>query len=361
MKVLHVETGRNLYGGAQQVLWLIDGLARNGVESTLVCSTGSAISQLAEEQGLRTIALPCAGDLDLRFGWRLKNLIETERPHLVHCHSRRGADLLGGRAARRAGVPALVSRRVDNHELPRLAAMRYSPYRKIIAISEAIAMVLRADGVEPDRIKVIRSAVDAERFAKPPDRKRFLELIGDKQGQRIIFCVAQLIARKGQRFLIEAMAQLVPRYPDLQLFLFGRGPTGAALRAEVKRLGLQEHVTFAGFRRDLDSYLGCAELLVHPATEEGLGVAALKAAASGVPVIAFAAGGLAEAVADGETGLLVPPCDVAALAKSIGTLLDDPERCRQFGERGRQRMRAEFSIAAMVDAHLQLYRSIIND
>lgn len=361
MKVLHVETGRNLYGGAQQVLWLIDGLTRNGIDSVLVCSRGSAISQFASEQGVRTIAIPCAGDLDLRFGWRLKGIIEKERPHLVHCHSRRGADLLGGRAARRVGVPALVSRRVDNHEAARLAQLRYRPYRKIIAISATIAEVLRADGVDSDRIIVIRSAVDAARFASLPDRERLQEVAGDVAGKRFVFCVAQLIERKGHRFLLEAMAQLAPRYPQLQLILFGRGPEEAALRAQARQLGLEEQITFAGFRNDLDRYLGCAELLVHPATEEGLGVAALKAAAASVPVVAFAAGGLREAVADGETGLLVRSGDVKALAAAIAKLLDDPELARQFGERGRRRMQTDFSIAGMVDAHLQLYRSIVND
>ncbi|MBT8084474.1 MAG: glycosyltransferase, partial [Woeseia sp.] len=100
---------------------------------------------------------------------------------------------------------------------------------------------------------------------------------------------------------------------------------------------------------------------VHPAIAEGLGVAALKAAAAGVPVIAFAAGGLGEAVAHDETGLLVPPSDTDALAGAITALLDDPDRCRQFGENGKRRMRQEFAVSSMVDAHLNLYRSLINE
>ncbi|MBT8084795.1 MAG: glycosyltransferase, partial [Woeseia sp.] len=184
MKVLHVETGRNLYGGAQQVLWLIDGLLQQGVQSTLICSEGSAIAQSTAGRGTHSIAIPCAGDLDLRFGWRLKGLIERERPDLVHCHSRRGADLLGGRAANRAGVPAIVSRRVDNHEATRLARFRYRPYRKIVAISEAIAKVLIEDGISAERITVIRSAVDTDGFATPPDRESFNAVVGAQEGHR---------------------------------------------------------------------------------------------------------------------------------------------------------------------------------
>ncbi len=358
MKVLHVETGRNLYGGAQQVLWLLDGLRRQGIDSVLVCSEGAALAGPARELGIRTVALRCRGDLDLGFGWRLYRLLRAEQPDLVHCHSRRGADWLGGRAARRAGIPAVVSRRVDNRERPWLARRRYQPYRKIIAISEAVADALRADGIAAGRIEVIRSAVDAARFASAPNRARFSELFGRRDGKRLLFCVAQLIPRKGQHFLLDALAVLRPSYPDLQLLLFGSGPAEAALRTQARRLGLEEVVHFAGFHDDLDDYLGCADLLVHPALQEGLGVAALKAAAAGVPVIAFAAGGLREAVVHNETGLLVSPGDSGALAAAIAALLDDPARCRQFAENGRTRMQTEFSVAGMVAAHLRLYTTV---
>ncbi len=360
MKVLHVETGRHLYGGAEQVLWLAGALRNRGCDSPLVCARGSAMAAAARAAGLEVFALPCAGDLDLRFGWRLKRLLERERPDLVHCHSRRGADLLGGRAAGRAGIPAVVSRRVDNREAPWLARLRYRPFAGIVAISETIAEVLCADGIAPERITVIRSAVDTARFERPPDCAAFRREFGLEADQRVLFCAAQLISRKGQRFLLEALASLKVRYPELRAILFGRGPLEAELRALATNLELGGIVQFAGFRDDLDDYLGCADLLVHPALTEGLGVAALKAAAAGVPVVAFAAGGLREAVVDGETGLLTPPGDADALARAIAGLLDDPERCRQLGRQGRRRMQAEFTVAAMADAHMTLYRTILD-
>lgn len=361
MNVFHVETGRHLYGGAQQVLWLLEGLARAGAEVTLVCAERSAIAGPALDAGLRVIALPCAGDLDLRFGWRLGRLLRRERPDLVHCHSRRGADLLGGRAAQRAGVPAVVSRRVDNREAPWLARLRYRPFRKVIAISETIAAVLRAAGIEADRVTVIRSAVDVERFREPPDGAALRREFELPPETTILFSVGQFIPRKGHRYLLEAMAELVPRYPALHLLLFGRGPLEAELRALATNLGLGGRVQFAGFRDDLDTYLGCADLLVHPALEEGLGVAALKASAAGVPVIAFAAGGLREAVVHEQTGLLVTPGDAGELAAAIAGLLDDAPRRRQFAQAGRQRMQTEFAIQPMVNAHLDLYRAVLDD
>jgi len=361
MKVVHVETGRHLYGGGQQVLWLIDGLNRNGIHNVLVCASDSALATAADDAGINVVNLSCRGDLDVAFVPKLRAVLRDQKPDLVHCHSRRGADFFGGRAARANGIPAVVSRRVDNREPGWLARLRYRPYRKIVAISDAIGEVLNNSGVENSRIAVIRSAVDASYYDEPPDSVAFRQEFGLRPGDPVLFCVAQLIERKGQRFLLEAMSKLLRRFPRLQLLLFGKGPLEAELRSLAGSLGLANAVQFAGFREDLDDYLACADLLVHPALAEGLGVAALKAAAAAVPVVAFAAGGLREAVLHNETGLLVPPRDVAALVAGITELLDDSERRRQFGANGRARMQKEFSIEAMVASHIDLYRSIRND
>ena len=117
---------------------------------------------------------------------------------------------------------------------------------------------------------------------------------------------------------------------------------------------------FSGYRQDLDYYLTCLDLLIHPALTEGLGVAVLKASAAGVPVVGFAAGGLSEVVANGETGLLVPPKDVEALRVAIAKLIEDPTLRRKLGDTGRLRMQHDFSIESMVDDHVQLYESILN-
>ena len=117
---------------------------------------------------------------------------------------------------------------------------------------------------------------------------------------------------------------------------------------------------FAGFRDDLDDFMGCIDIFAHPALAEGLGVATLKAAAAGIPVIGFDAGGLPEAVLDGETGILVPPEDSEALRDAIAALLTDGELRDRLGAAGRERMQKEFSIATMAARHEQLYESVLN-
>ena len=360
MKILHVETGRHFLGGPQQVVYLINALRERGHDNTLVCPPDSGIDGVARMAGIRVQNLFCAGDLDLPFAYRLSQFLKDEAPDIVHCHSRRGADLLGGLAASYADIPAVVSRRVDNTEMRLMATLRYKPFRKIIAISNAIAAVLREHDVADERIAVIRSAVDAKAFANTPDCGAFRKEFGIEEGVFAIAAAGQLIPRKGHRYLLQAVAGLVQKHPKISLVIFGDGYLNKQLQAQADSLGLGDIVQFAGFRDDLDSFIACFDLLAHPALTEGLGVAALKAAAAGVPVVGFDAGGLQEAVEHGKTGLLVSSEDVDKLQDAIATLIDDDQMREQMSIAGRERMQNEFSIATMADKHIALYESILN-
>jgi glycosyltransferase involved in cell wall biosynthesis len=361
MKVLHVETGRHFLGGPQQVIYLIDALNEKGIENILVCPPDSGIDTVARQHDIRVQNLFCAGDLDLPFAYRLTQFIQREKPDIVHCHSRRGADVLGGLAASFANVPAVVSRRVDNTELSLVAGLRYRPFRKVIAISEAIATVLRERGIEDFRLEVIRSAVDAGAFGQPPDCAEFRREFGIPNDVFMIAAAGQLIPRKGHGSLLQAMSALHVAHPSVRLVIFGEGFLNNQLRAQAASLGLGDVVQFVGYREDLDAFIGCFDLFVHPASAEGLGVAVLKASAAGVPVVACDAGGVSEAVSDGETGLLVPPDDAEALREAIAHLIDDEQLRARLGAAGRERMQNEFSIATMAEAHLALYESLISE
>ena len=360
MKILHVETGRHLYGGPQQAIYLISALIDRGHDCTLVCPPDSGIDSAARAATIPVRNLFCAGDLDLPFAYRLSQYLQGSKPDLVHCHSRRGADMLGGLAASIADVPAVVSRRVDNTEIRLMAALRYRPFKKIIAISEAIANVLRDHDIDDERIVVIRSAVDTDRFAAVVDRQAFQKEFAVSHDAIVIAAAGQLIPRKGHRYLLQAVAGLRQSYPQIRLIIFGEGYLNNQLRAQAASLGLGDIVQFAGFRDDLDDYMSCFDIFVHPALAEGLGVATLKAAAAGVPVVGFDAGGLPEAVIDGETGILVQPENVAALGDAIAALIDEDGLRQGMGSAGRERMQKEFSIDTMVDKHVDLYESVLN-
>jgi glycosyltransferase involved in cell wall biosynthesis len=359
MKLAHVETGMHLYGGAQQVAYLLDGLGRRGVHNLLVCPPGAAIgAAFLGHPMVKVLETPCSGDADLGFILRLRRLLAEERPDLVHLHSRRGADVLGGLAARWAGVPAVLSRRVDNPESRFAASIKYPLYERVICISEGIAAVLRAEGVATSRLRVVRSAVDPAPWAQPEPRDAFLREFGFTGEAPVIGVVAQLIERKGHRYLFEALAR-IGAAQDWRLLVLGQGPERQPLEALAKELQIGPRVSFAGFRKDLPRWLGNLDLLVHPALMEGLGVSLLQASAAGVPIIASRAGGIPEAVREGENGLLVEPADVDGLTAALRRLLADPAERRRLGDDGRRLIAREFSTETMVDGNLEIYRRLL--
>jgi len=358
MRILHVEGGANLYGGAQQVLYLLEGLSRRGVGNLLACRPGCELAERAASFA-EVYTLPMGGDLDFAMIRRLRRLIQRTGPDLVHLHSRIGADVMGGVAARMAGVPVIHTRRVDNPEPRWLVAAKYRLHDRVIAISEAIGRVLISEGLPADKLRVVRSAVAADAYSRPCARRRVLEGLGLPADALLVGVVAQLIERKGHRFLLDALPTLIKSHPKLQLVFFGKGPLAGQLQERIDAEGLAEHARLAGFRDDLTEILPCLDLLVHPATMEGLGVSLLQASAAAVPIVASRAGGIAEAVRDGVNGLLVPPGDAAALGSTLSGLLADIGLRRRLGAAGRALIRDQFSADSMVDGNLSVYRELV--
>jgi glycosyltransferase involved in cell wall biosynthesis len=378
MRIAHIESGRHFYGGAAQVLHLIEGLRREGVDNTLLCPLRSAVATAALARGLcHVVELPLRGDADIgavrRFGRSLRSL--RHLPDIVHVHSRRGADLFGGLASIGAPWRAVLTRRVDDREWPPWARWKYRPYAAVIAISRAVeAELVSHVALPPERVHRVPSGVplpdsvastsadEATRtHAGDAHRRERLALeLGLPRDARIAGVIAQLIPRKGHRVLLDALARVLTRHPQWHVAFFGRGPLETALRREIGRRGLAGRVHLAGFRADVRELLPGLDLVLHPALREGLGLAVLEAMAAGVPVAASRAGGLVDVIEHGASGLLVAPGDSRAWADALEQLLLDPAACSRLGSAGRQRIAERFTAQRMVLDNLAVYRAVLS-
>lgn len=188
-------------------------------------------------------------------------------------------------------------------------------------------------------ITIIHNGVNVARFQRTPD----LTLLRTQYAGRIILTtIGALIGRKGHDLVLRALAHVVPEEPRILYLIIGEGNTRTALEALVDELHLRHHVLFCGEKTgdDLVALLHIANIYVHTPKYahgkfEGFGIVYLEAGACGKPVIATDAGGVRDAIIDGQTGIIVPDGDVAGIAQAIRALLRDPERARRLGERGR--------------------------
>ncbi len=357
MKVLHIETGMNLYGGALQVFYLLRGLHEKGVENILVCPRGSEIAAAAAPFA-QVAAFPMRGDLDVPFAVRLIRLLRKVKPDIMHVHSRRGADLWGAVAARVTGIRSILTRRVDNPEPRWLAKLKYGQFDRVITISAGIRVVLAAEGVPERQLTCVHSAVDLEPYREAADRDWFRREFGLGGEEQTVAVIAQLIPRKGHRFLIEAAPAILHACPETRFLFFGKGPLRDELEQLCAATGIAGKVIFAGFRDDLQRILPCLDVVVHPALMEGLGVSLLQAAACGLPIVAARAGGIPEIVRNGINGYLVQPGDSDALVGPVVELLRKPGTARRMGEAGLAIVKSDFSIPAMIGRNLEIYSSL---
>ncbi len=262
-------------------------------------------------------------------------------------------------AARRAGVALTVCHEHCRDALPsrsRRLVDRWLTDRRtrFVAVSEADRAWLLATGVRARHIAVVTNGVDTARF-QPADRAAARAALGLSADAAILLVPARLESRKGQVALLAALSGLREAVPGVQVLFAGGGPLAAVLPALAAATGLGQSVRFLGPRDDVPGLMAAADVVVLPSRMEGLPLAVLEAMACARPVVATAVGGVAEAVADGKTGCLVPAGEPAALAAALAALLNDPDLAHAMGQRARQVALSRFRIEAATERLMGLY------
>ena len=236
--------------------------------------------------------------------------------------------------------------------------------------AQAIRDWLIADGYDPRRIVVIPNGIDLSPFDAPavPSVRGELGIPADAT---VVSMVSRLNPTKGVEHLLDAIAQIAPRYPKLRLLVVGEGLVARdgvvmqdreyldSLVQRTRMLGLSDRVVFTGYRADVAAILAETNVFALPSLSEGLSNVVLEAMAARRPVIATRVGGTPEIVRDGETGILVPPVDSRAIAAALSQLLDNREQAIAMGLAGRRAVEDKYSVARMVQATEQVYAELL--
>jgi len=357
---LHIDTARSWRGGQNQVLLTVLGMRALGHRAMLVAHAAGELRQRAKE-GLDLVPLTPTTEMDLAAAWRLSRLIKQLGPDIVHAHDPHGvamAALALSMSTQLAKPPLVAARRVDFHlKGNALSRWKYRQVDCFICASDAIRAMLVADGVPAARAVTVHEGIDLGRVEAAPVADLHAELWLPHHAP-LVGNVAALVPHKGQRHLIEAAAVVIQKVPDARFVIAGEGELRPQLERLIKERHLEKHVFLAGFRPDILSVHKAFDIFVMSSITEGLGTSLLDAMACGKPIVATTAGGMPEVVADGRTGILVPPRDHETMAAAIVKLLTEETARAEMGAAGLARVRTLFSAERMVQDTLAVYRRV---
>jgi glycosyltransferase involved in cell wall biosynthesis len=350
--VLHTQKVAGISGSEAHLLQLLPDLRDRGWDIRFLMLHEDEPGAWEFADALRSRGVPLddvrlRADVDpLAFGKVASYLLRT-RPRLVH------SDVYGQVAGSLTRIPLRLSTKHGFNEFREgrwfgVADRSVASLAHVhIAISQGLAHYLaETEGFDEEDFEIVHYGIASGGDAVP--------FTGT---ERRLLCIGRLIPIKGHLVLFRALAQARARVPGVTLDIAGRGPLEPALKTYARELGVEDAVRFLGFVSPVQRAIEESAVVVVPSLGEGFGMVALEAMERARPVIASSVGGLPEIVADGETGLVVPPSDAEALADAIVSLAGDLPRAASMGEQGRARALTEFTPERCVERVEALYAS----
>lgn len=341
-------------GGAEEhILTLIRGLDRERFQPSLVCTPVVAAQLGPDLPGdVELCALSLRTPKELGAARQLAQRLRARRIDILHSHlfySSLFASPIGW--LRR--VPVIVETpHLREHWRHGVVKGRFIVDRLVgrfvdryIAVSEANARYLvECKGLPARKIVRIHNGCEVERFdPQHPAPTTLRPRLGFGAEDPVLVVLARLEPQKGHQVLLQALPQVVRRFPRARVVCVGEGSLRGALEAQGAALGLSDTVRFVGYQADVRDWLALADLTVLPSLYEGLPLVAIESLAAGRPVVATDVDGTPEVIVDGHTGLTVPPADAPRLAEAICRLLADAEERGRLGRQGRQWVAEHFT------------------
>ncbi len=352
------------WGGAEMLLAdFAAGGTQAGIELEVAYLQAVAHEPAAarlRNRGVEPVLVPIRGLLHSSARRTVRRHLAAVAPQIVHTHLRY-ADVLGGLAARRLGIPSVSTIHVMEPESgprervkDRLAAgVRRRCARRVIAVSEAARRAyLSASGESPSRLVTVPNGVVAE--PRPGAGRMARERLGIAPHHLVVTMVSVLRPGKGHDVATKAVLALGRRFPELRLLIVGDGPS----RPEVERLvaPLGEAAILTGHSDEVMELLDGTDVLVHPSRFDAFPTVLLEAMAARVPLVSTAVGGIPEILAGGQGGILVDPSGGASeLTEALAPLLADGDRRRRLGEAGRERFELEFTARSWAERTRAVY------
>jgi glycosyltransferase involved in cell wall biosynthesis len=366
MRVLVVAPRLEIGGAEMHLSRVLPRLRSAGVDVSLfTIARGGPLDEILVQGGVPVFGIAATGNraiASLRTALALRGVIAGERPDILHFFLPEPY-LVGSLAAAGRDVIRVMSRRSLGHyqrNHPLLKRIERRLHRSVAALignSTAVAAELVAESGMPRKVGIIHNGLALPPQVDPATRGAWRRDLGLPADAFVIAVIANLIAYKGHADLLTALGAIRNRLgAQWRLLLIGRDQgIGAALQRQASALSIADNILWLGERADSQQLLVAADLGVLPSHQEGFSNSLIEKMALGLPVVATRVGGNLDAVADGETGRLVPAADPAALGEAIAALYGDAGLRARMGAAARSRVERLFSLDACAGRYLNLY------
>ena len=366
LTIFHTECGKQWGGQELRTLVEVEAACRDGHRAWAIVNEEGKMAEYARSRGTPHFAISMKSSWDPRGCWQLARLVWKLRPQVICCHNSR--DFYLSLPHRLRGVKILryrhISDRVKSTYARNFAYSRGS--HAVVATAEFIKnQLVEHNGINPDRIRVVGEGVDLERFGRHLDGGAKRREFGWGEEHFVVGQVGMIRGDKGYDVFLRAAAKAIKIRPEMRFLCVG-GPTrdGSYMRqmqALSMELGLQDKVTFTGWREDVDSIMAALDLLVLASTGvEGQSRVIPEAFALGKPVIGTRLGGIPELVLHEETGLLVPPGDDKALAAAVVRMAEDGGLRKRCAESGHKLALEKLDIRKRMQESYDLYHDLLD-
>ena len=358
MRILHTESSTGWGGQENRTMNELVAMRERGHELAVVSRPGARIIERAKELGFPAFAVDMRGAIDFPAIFKLRRVIQRFQAEIVNTHSGRDTQLAGMAARSLLKRPRIV--RTRHLALPITSRFTYSVLPDhVVTVSKFVESYLVNAGVPRTGITTIPTGVDFSRYDRSTVQGNLRDELGLAPDALLIGTVAILRAKKGHAEILDAVPEVLKRFPKAHFVFAGDGAQTANLKARIAAEGLAASVHLLGLRRDVTNVLASLDLFVLPTHQEALGTAFIEAGAMGLPTVASNVDGVPEVVQDGRTGLLVPAQDGKALIEPICRLLGDPVYRQSMGANAAEFVRRKFAREVMAEGMERLYRQLL--
>jgi len=324
------------------------------------------LAEVAESHNLETKIFKCAGQLDLRTVFAIRNFIKQQNIDIIHSHGYK------------ANFYSLLATSFKNVNLvatchpwikTSFAVKLYSWLDKsllkksnhVVAISEEIKDEVLESGLARKKISVIENGIDVSRFLNKYDRNEIFKEFDIEPDKKIIGTIGRLSKEKGQSNFIDAAKALIEKFDNLVFMIVGDGPLRDELRAHVSNLGLQDNFIFTGVSENIPKVFALLDIFVLPSLTEGLPMVLLEAMAAKKPIVATAVGAIPRLISDKRSGCLVKPKDTDGIIKAVEFMLNNTDDKTKIAQRGYEIVCTKYSSDEMAKKYIRIFDQLKNN